>query len=81
MAATTDYHTKWSKSERERHMPYDITCMWNLKYGHKWAYLWNRNRFMGLAMWLAAYLLWVASAVAVAWPQAQEHPCAIGLAT
>ena len=26
-----DYHTKWGKSERERQIPYDITCMWNLK--------------------------------------------------
>ena len=25
-----DYHTKWSKSDRERQI-YDITCMWNLK--------------------------------------------------
>ena len=25
-----DYHTKWSKSERQ--IPYDITYMWNLKY-------------------------------------------------
>ena len=32
MDATRDYHTKWSKSERERRIPYDITCMWNLKY-------------------------------------------------
>ena len=28
-----DYHTKWSKSERERQIPHDITYMWNLKYG------------------------------------------------
>ena len=28
----TDYDTKWSKSERERQIPYDITYMWNLKY-------------------------------------------------
>ena len=27
-----DYHAKWSKSERERQIPYDIACMWNLKY-------------------------------------------------
>ena len=27
-----DHHTKWLKSERERQMPYDITCMWNLTY-------------------------------------------------
>ena len=32
MAATRDDHTKWSKSERERHLPYDITYMGNLKY-------------------------------------------------
>ena len=23
-----DHHTKWSKSEGERQMPYDITYMW-----------------------------------------------------
>ena len=27
-----DYHTKQSKSERERQISYDITYMWNLKY-------------------------------------------------
>ena len=27
-----DYHTKWSKPDRERQIPYDITYMWNLKY-------------------------------------------------
>ena len=32
MDATRDYHTKWSKSERERQIPYDITYMWNLNY-------------------------------------------------
>ena len=32
MDATSDYHTKWSKSEKERQIPYDITYMWNLKY-------------------------------------------------
>ena len=25
-----DYHTKWSKSERQ--IPYDITYIWHLKY-------------------------------------------------
>ena len=24
-------HTEWSKSEREKQIPYDITYMWNLK--------------------------------------------------
>ena len=32
MNATRNYHTKWSTSERERQIPYDITYMWNLKY-------------------------------------------------
>ena len=32
MDANRDYHTKWSKSERERQIPYDITYMWTLKY-------------------------------------------------
>ena len=36
-----DYHTKWSKSER--HIPYYITYMWNLKW-HEWIYLQNKNR-------------------------------------
>ena len=27
MDITEDYHTKWSKSERERQIPYDITYM------------------------------------------------------
>ena len=32
MGGPKDYHTKPSKSERERQIPYDITYMWNLKY-------------------------------------------------
>ena len=27
-----DYHTKWSKSQRGRQIPYDRSYMWNLKY-------------------------------------------------
>ena len=27
-----DYHTMWSKSERERQIPNDTTHMWNLKH-------------------------------------------------
>ena len=27
-----DYRSKWSKSDRERQIPYDITYTWNLKY-------------------------------------------------
>ena len=32
MDGPRDYHTKWRKSERERQISYNITCMWNLKY-------------------------------------------------
>ena len=32
MDANREYHTKWSKSERERQIPYDITYMRNLNY-------------------------------------------------
>ena len=32
MAATRDYHTKWSKSQRERQILSDITYMQNIKY-------------------------------------------------
>ena len=32
MEATREYHTKWTKSEQERQIPYDITYIWNLKY-------------------------------------------------
>ena len=33
MDATRGYYAKWSKSERERLIPYDVTYMWNLEYG------------------------------------------------
>ena len=32
MDGPRDHHTKWSKSERKRQIPCDITYMWNLKY-------------------------------------------------
>ena len=32
MDGPRDYHTKWTKLERERQVPYDITHVWNLKY-------------------------------------------------
>ena len=32
MDGPRDYHSKQSKSDRERQIPYDITYMWNLKY-------------------------------------------------
>ena len=43
MDGPRDYHTKWSKSDRERQISYDVTYMWNLKK-YKWTYLQNRNR-------------------------------------
>ena len=39
-----DYHTKWSRSYRERQISYDIAYMQNLKKWYKWIYLQNRNR-------------------------------------
>ena len=44
---TRDYHTKWSKSEKERQIPYAITFMWNPNMT-QWTYLWNRNRIMNI---------------------------------
>ena len=35
MDGPRDYHIKWSKSEGEKQIPYDITYMWNLKYDMK----------------------------------------------
>jgi len=32
MDGPRDYHTKWCKSERERQIPPNTTCMWILKY-------------------------------------------------
>ena len=44
MDGPRDYHTKWSKPDRERQISYDITYMWNLKKLYKWTYVQNRNR-------------------------------------
>ena len=40
------YHIKWSKSDRQRPVLYDIAYLLNLgkKKGYKWTYLQNRNR-------------------------------------
>ena len=32
MDGPRDYHIKWSKSDRERQISYDITHMWNLTF-------------------------------------------------
>ena len=41
--ANRDYHTKWSKWERERQIPYGLTYMWDLIRWCKWTYLPDRN--------------------------------------
>ena len=38
MDRPTDFHTKWSKSYRERQILCDITYVWNLKRTDKWTY-------------------------------------------
>ena len=35
MDAPRDDHTKWSKSDKERQIPYDISYMWNIEKGYK----------------------------------------------
>ena len=44
MNGPRDYHTKWSKSDRERQISYDIIYLWNLKGGYKWTHFYKRNR-------------------------------------
>ena len=44
MDGPRDYHTKWSKSERERQIPWYHLCV-KSKIWHKWTHTWNRNRF------------------------------------
>ena len=40
-----EYHTKWTKQDRQSKISYDIAYMWNQKKKrHKWTYLYNRNR-------------------------------------
>ena len=42
------YHIKWTKSDTERQISYDIIHMWNLKKWYKWTYLWSRNRLIDI---------------------------------
>ena len=48
MGGAGDYHSKWSKSDKEGQISYDITYMWILKKRYKWTYLQNRNRLTDL---------------------------------
>ena len=39
-----DYHTEWSKSEREKQILYITAYMWNLEKWQRWTGLQSRNR-------------------------------------
>ena len=45
MDGPRDWYTKWSKSERERQISYDITYMWNLKKNYTNETFREQNRF------------------------------------
>ena len=42
MDGPRDYHTKWSRSDRERQILCNRIYMWNIKKNDKWTYLQNR---------------------------------------
>ena len=48
MDRTRDSHPEWSKSERERQIPYNITYIWNLIYGTKESFHRKENYGLGL---------------------------------
>ena len=48
MNGPRDYHTKWSKSDRERQISYDITSMWNLIKMIQMKLFTNRKRLTDL---------------------------------
>ena len=37
-------HTEWSKSERQKQIPYANTYIWNLEKWYRWTSLQDRNR-------------------------------------
>ena len=41
-----EVHTKWCKSERESQNTTWYHLYVDAEIGHKWAYLWNRNRLV-----------------------------------
>ena len=47
MDGTRDLHIKWSKSERERQIPYGITYIWNLIHGTNVPFHRNENHGHG----------------------------------
>ena len=52
MDEARDYHTKWSKSERQ--IPYDYHLYVESKIWYNQTYLWNRKRLVGIEnrLWL-----------------------------
>ena len=46
MDGTRESHIKWSKSERERQIPYEIMYITYIR--HRWTYLKKRNKLMGM---------------------------------
>ena len=47
MNGTRESHTKRSKSERERQIPYDVTYIWNLIYDTNEPFHRKENRRLG----------------------------------
>ena len=39
-----DCHTEWSKSEREKQISHNTTCIWNLEKWYGWTSLQHRNK-------------------------------------
>ena len=51
------YNTEWSRSEREKQIPFNITYMWSLEKWCRWTYLQNSNRRTFLVVqWLRIHL-------------------------
>ena len=44
MDGPRDSHTEWSKSEREKHISYNITYIWDLEKWYRWIYSQSRKR-------------------------------------
>ena len=55
MGGLGDHNTKWSKSDREKQISYDITYMQNLQKLLKLNYFWNQNRLTCLKNELMIY--------------------------
>ena len=52
MDGPRDYHTKWSKSERERQILHDITYTWNLNYDTSELIYETDSHTQGTDLWL-----------------------------